>query len=491
MDLKIDFGPWKTNYEGMFSGHKVEIISNPENFFLVFIFDTSKEGEKLGALVEGYKAFFARGQLDNFIETLPKNSLGITKNNGDKISKIFFSSFDPIYIDFKHEDFLRKLDKLLERNIESNTTIMDLARASSLELKELNTIPASEYDIILGDPFTMRALIGGHNLKNNEKQTPKYSNTTTIQLGLNKNREIITEDISNFKTTLIYSNTKKEYEYTQYILAENILLGNKPVFIFDDEDYFSEMRIPSNNNNSLKDSLVEFDPIGFPIKIIKSKENAQISIKDVDFSLAMKLLETGDSEFNTKLTLAKAQLNVNKAEELAQEIQNNEELSAHEKLKAERICMLLAQQFKGMFGENIDVDELLKSWPGNLGRATIINIKNLSDFEKIFFVRTLLRIISKKIDSTKQVEITIILPNADKLFSILPEKASDLINDLTRKGVGFIFGTTKKDFNQEIEKIITTNLTIVSGNDIAVAINGQKNYRLLLRPSLSGNPKTS
>ena len=489
MDLKIDFGPWKTVYEGKFSGHAVEIISNPESFFLVFIYEISEQGEKLGALVEGYKAYLAKGQMENFIETLPKPSLGITKNIGNKTAKLFFISFDPMYLDFKHEDFLRRIDNMLKKNIESNATLMDLARASSLELKELNMSPASEYGILLGDPFTMRALIGG--AKESTKSTQRESTpskSVSIQLGLSKSREIITENLENLKRTIIILNTKKEHEYAQYIIAENFLLENRPMIIFDDEDYFSDLKNASHNEAKLKDSLVAYDPIGFPMKKAKAKEEVKVAVKDVDFGLAMEILGTGDKDFNTKLILAKAPLQANKAEELALALQQSDQLNGYEKLKAERICMILAQQFPAMFGESANVNEMTKDWSGNLGRATVIDIKDLAEHEKILFVRTMLRLFSRKLESTSEIKFSMVIPNSDKIFSILPEKVETIISDLENKGVGFVLGATKKGFNKGVEKSAGTNITVVSGNDVAISIVNGKNYRALLRPSLSGNP---
>ncbi len=492
MDLKLDYGPWKTAYAGKFQGRDVEIVVNPENLFLVFIYETSEDGAKIGALIEGYKAFLAKGRMESFIETLPKPALGITKSVGNKTAKVLFLSFDPIYLDFKHEDFLRKIDLAMKRLFDSVGTLADLARASSLELKELNMSPASEYSIILGDPFTMRALIGGPTMdvpvKAGAKAHPQSeSGGNAIQLGLSKEREIITEKTGNLKRTIIISQTKKEHEYAQYIITENFLLENKPMIVFDDEDYFSGLKTPSQNEKELRDSLVSYDPIGFPTKNLKVKEGVKISIKDIDFGLMTKLLRISDDEFNTKLTLAKAPIQVTIPEDLAKELLNSTQLSDYEKLRAERIVMIMSQQFPNMFGESADIAEITKDWPGNLGRATILNMKELSEQEKVLFVQTMLRRFSRKIEATQGIGFSIVIPNADKVLSLLPDKVEGTVLDLENKGVGFIFGVTRKGFNPSLEKSIGANITVVSGNDLAVSVANERNYRVKLRPSLSGN----
>jgi hypothetical protein len=349
--------------------------------------------------------------------------------------------------------------------------------------------PSSEYGAILGDPFTMRALIGGGKEVENTTQRENVSTKeTTIQIGLSRTREIVHETTKNLKRTIIFSANPKEFEYTQYIIAENFLLENHSMFIFDDDDYFSDMKSASHNDALLKDSLVAYDPIGFPMKRAKAKDDVKISIKDVDFGLVMELIGTGDKEFNTKLTLAKAPVQANTAEELGQAIQQSDQLSAYEKLKAERICMLLSQQFPGMFGASVDVKEITKDWSGNLGRAIVVDIKELTEHEKVLFVRTILRLFSRKLESTQEIKFGVVLPNADKILSLLPEKVDTIVSDLENKGVGFVMGATRKGFNPRIEKNVSTNITIVSGNDAAISVANGKNYRVIVRPSLSGKP---
>ena len=109
MDFKLDYGPWEPIFVGTTYGHEVEIVSNPENFYIVIVYDV-EEGRKKGAVIEGYKAFYAKGQLESFIQTLPKQCLGIGKNIGERTSKIFFLSFEPFYVDFKQEDYSRRID---------------------------------------------------------------------------------------------------------------------------------------------------------------------------------------------------------------------------------------------------------------------------------------------------------------------------------------------------------------------------------------------
>ncbi|MFA5357689.1 MAG: hypothetical protein WC308_02085 [archaeon] len=515
MDFKIDNGPWETVLNGKFQGHDVEIVSNPEHLFLVLIYDKDEKGVVNGALVEGYKAFTTRGNIDAFIETLPRPSLGVTKNIGEKTVRLFFASLDMIYLDFRHEDFVRKIDKMIANVSENANTMFDLARASSIELKEPNVSPSSEYEPILGDPFTMRLLMGGATKKLDaakgvKKTFGEEKSERKFQMGLTKTREIISENPENFSRALIMANNSNEQKYAAYIIAENFLLNNSPLLIFDSENYFEKLKNASKNDIDLKEGLVEFDPIGFPVKKILAKDEIKISLKDVDFVLLLNLIGTGDDEFEKKFALTASSAMADTTEELIEKLasmpandsKNFESLKFEEnkayfstgltdfeKIKAERIVNIIEQEFSGLFGKSVDPKELTTSWPGNLGKATILDTKKLSEKEKIMFEQTILRMLLKSTKEKSETEYKIILPNAEKLFKTLPSKSSSAIISLENKGVGFIFGISTKTFPNDLLETTTAKISIINKNDAAISIKNQRNYRVMLRPPLSGDIK--
>ena len=299
MDFRIDDGPWESVFVGNFLGHKVEIVSNPEKYFLTLIYDETDSVRK-GVLVEGYKALIVRGQLDSFIETLPKPALGISKTTGDKTSKMLFVSFEPVYVDLKQEDYTRKIDNAIKASYDNIETIKELARASSIQLKEVALAPGTESASILNDPLATRLLLSG--LKKTTLQMLDLPGNTftkkngTIQLGLSKTREIIKEANKNFYRTVILGDSQNVL-YTNYILAENFLLDNTNTIIFDSNKYFSGLGSASKNEKELKNALVEFEPAGFPVKEFKAKDSFKISFNEVDFKLLFELLNVNDKEF--------------------------------------------------------------------------------------------------------------------------------------------------------------------------------------------------
>jgi len=492
MDFKVDFGPWETIFSGQTYGHEVEIVSNPESFFLVIIYD-KKEGRSLGAIIEGYKAYSAKGLMESFIQTLPRPSFGIEKTNGEKTNKLFFLSFDPFYVDFKQEDYTRKIDSVIRKTEENASTIIDLAKTSSLDLKELSTVPKAEYAPILGDPFTIKSLISGQSstglskLDIGQKISTPEENFPLIQLGLSKARGIIKEPAENLMRVQIIGQGNA-LNYGIYILSENFLLEDIPVIVFDSNDYFGELGVSSNDPMSLKDELVEFEPLGFSVRRFSVKESIKISLKDTDLFFVLELLGLQDPEFQKNLSLFCFTVRANTPEELIQKVIETKELSDYEKLRAERILHIAGKSFKGLFGTETPAEELIKEIPGKLGRATVLDMKLLSREEKILFMHTIMRQLTKSVSQTKKVNCVMLMPEAGLLFEQSNEKASTTIMRLENRGLGIVMGT-EKELPEGLLNTMTAKMNIVSGKDVAVSIKGKRNYRVMLRPSLSGNPK--
>jgi hypothetical protein len=490
MDFKVDFGPWETIFTGTFYKHDVEIAVNPEHFFLTIIYE-KQDGKNIGALVDGSKALVAKGQMESFIQTLPKTAIGLIKTNGNTTSKMIFISFDPIYLDFKKDDYVRALDNAIKKSFDDFDTIRGLAKSSSLELKEINLTAKTEYDQILGDPFLARSLLGGLKktamelINIGELKPLKRLSNNKIQLGLGKNREIITEEISDLCRTNIIGENIKELNYSAYILAENFLLNNNTTIIFDSDKYFGGLGQASKHEMELKEELVQFEPAGFPLKKFVAKKDIQIPIKNIDLTLAFDLIKTGDEELNKIINTLKIETNT--INEYLEQIKENKEINDFHKLKIERLLKIIDKENKDLFGLKIDSKELIKSWSGNIGRATIIDISDLKNNEKILFILGVLTDIESLGDQIKDSNLTLIFPSMQNVLKNDQDKILNKILSLQDKGVGFVIGTTTQ--NQKLAQNETAKMNLIKDKDFAVSIKNKRNYRVELRPSISGDPQ--
>ena len=492
MEFKLDFGPWETIFAGTTYGHEVEIASNPESFFIVVIYD-KKDGRKVGAVIEGYQAYYAKGNIEAFIQTLPKQCIGIAKNLGDKTSKLFFISFEPFYLDFKEEDYTRKIDVQIRKTLDTAETIVDLARASSIELKELSAAPKADYAPILGDPFILKTLVAGQRTPDLARVEVKGIAETyeekeaVIQIGLSKAREIIYETTDNLRRTQ-FIGEGKSVSYALYIFAENFLLEDTPLIIFDSQDYFDGLGAATPDSFSLKEDLVDFEPLGFPMRKLVAKGGVRISLKDTDLFLVTDLLGMNDPEFQKNIALLSVALRVDTPEELIPKILETKELSEYDRLKAERLLAILSKKYPDLFGEALESSELVKMIPGKIARAVLLDTRELLRREKIIFMHSIMRQLTRSAGQTKSTNAVLIIPEAHLLFDHDPDKTTTTLMRLTNRGYGIILGV-HEEVPEELEKTLATKMNVVTGKDIAVTIKGKRSYRVILRPSLSGNPK--
>jgi len=489
VDFKIDFGPWDSVFEGKAYGHSVEIVANRENFYLVFIYEEI-QGKKIGALVEGYKALVCKGNMEAFINTFPKQCMGVLKTLGDKTQKVFFVSFEPTYLDFNSEDYLKKLDVLLKENMDGVNTIVELARASSLELKELGQSSIKDYFQIIGDPFVMRVLLSPKRSSGLTKLELKDSlpeeKAAKIQLGMTKNRELVMEKSRNLYRTAITGSQEKAISYALYIIAENLLLEGKQIIVFDRNNYFDGLSRASKNDLILKENLVEYEPAGFPAKKIKAKIEMKVSLKETNLHLLLDTIGCFDESVEKGILPIYETSQFDSPTELLGFIEKMDSLNDFQKLKAERIIRIIDAQYNGLFGKSIEIGEVIKNWTGTLGRATIIDIKDLSEPEKIIFTQAAISYFDKSIKSEGTSDTSIIISKADSLLS--SEFFIGELLKLEHTGFGFIMGS-EKPIPEEIEKIIQTKMTAVAKNDFAVNSFNNPSYRVILRPSISGEPK--
>jgi hypothetical protein len=273
-----------------------------------------------------------------------------------------------------------------------------------------------------------------------------------------------------------------------YIISENLLLENTPVIIFDSEDYFNELGAPAQDTIALKNEFVDFEPIGFPFKQFVVKGSIRISLRDVDMFFLLDMLGFGDTEFQKNFSLLCFTFRAITPEEMIEKVLETKELNEYEKLKAERILHIIDKTFSGLFGESVPVTELTKTIPGKIGIATVLNMKTLSEEEINLFTHTIIRQLTKNFSEGKTIPCAMVVPKIDSLLKASEEKTITAIERIMSKGTGIIVGT-EGELPEKLSNLLTTKISIVSKKDVAISVKGKKNYRVMLRPSLSGTPK--
>ena len=148
----------------------------------------------------------------------------------------------------------------------------------------------------------------------------------------------------------------------------------------------------------------------------------------------------------------------------------------------------MGNELGSIFGQSIPSEELTRIIPGRLGRAVVVNTKFLSNEEKVIFIHTILRQITKAFSQSNNSDCTVIIPKLDLLLESNKERVTTSLLRASTRGLGLILGA-EKELPSELNELLPTRLSVVSGKDTAVMIKGKRTYRIDLRPSLSGQPK--
>ncbi len=197
-----------------------------------------------------------------------------------------------------------------------------------------------------------------------------------------------------------------------------------------------------------------------------------------------------DAEFNKNLALFSFASQVNTIKELADKVLSTSEMSEYDKLRAERILRIIEKKLPNVFGPALPVEELTKIIAGKLGRAVVIEIKKLDMEERLVFMHTLFRQITKSASENKALNCVLVVPNLDDLMAANEERATTALVRLQNRGVGLVICATK-ELPDSLAQAFTAKMSVVSGKDVAVSIKGKRNYRITLRPTLSGSPRAN
>src|SRR3989344_3328234 len=141
MEFKLSKGPWNPLFSGNFSGHNAEILFNSDGFILSLIYDEQK-GKKAGVLIQVFKIFSATGNVDEFIETLPKNSLGFTvhskEDEEETTNKFFFLFSNVSYAVHKEETIEKELKEQFDGIQSTSKIVHDVSKSYDISINEFS-----------------------------------------------------------------------------------------------------------------------------------------------------------------------------------------------------------------------------------------------------------------------------------------------------------------------------------------------------------------
>ncbi|MFA4907059.1 MAG: hypothetical protein WC602_02185 [archaeon] len=491
--FRIPEGPWQKVFEGNFQGHHTVLFSNGVSTFLSVVGDNDEETPN-GVLLEFFNVFKAEGNAEAFVETLPRDVRMITRHTQKKTSKFFFLASDSAYAAFNEDDVFREADTLLKKLSKVTGLIKEISKAYGITLRELKELSEGEKLELFSEPLMM-GILGPMPLMESGEAPSVLKGE--VMLGVTQEQKPAREPLAYFRRTIIFGPDERQRKHAMHIIAEGALLSNTPAVIVDFDDSFSGLPEASAQLSELKKYKVETEPIGFPVKQFKLGEDFFVELGKVNPKGLMELYGAGESASAKIIENALEQKKAITMQQLVAVVKGTalaEEFSEYQKNCALRIIALIDKSYPDCFGGKNEVGEISKNWIKGIGRAGIIRLKGRDKRIALMALHTiaigLLEYYREK-GKSGGIRSVFIVP---KSMDFLPIEAKGVFSEEIAKAIveGSEFGLAsvlEAEKEVDLDKTLTENLsaeiTLVQDNDAGVRLEGKRQYRAFIRPSLS------
>lgn len=491
--FRVPEGPWQKIFSGSFQGHSTTLFSSEAGMLMSAVLDGPEESPS-GVLMEFFRAFKCEGQLEGFVETLPRDVRVIIRHSEKRTSKFFLLSSSPSYSAYNEEDVLSEADSLLRKLSKQSDMVRDIAKAYDLKLREMKELPEDEKSEFFSEPLVVGMAVPS---PIGTIEEPPSVLKGEVFLGISPNEAIVREPLALFKKTVVFGPEAKHRRHAMHIIAEGTLLSNIPVVIVDSDDAFLGISEAASQPGELKKFKVDAEPIGFPAKQFRLGQGFSIDLNKINPAGLLELYGAGQGTASKAIEQALDQKKAGTMQELAEmlrSIEATEEFSDYEKARTARILELIDSTYPLAFGEGNDIAEISKNWIKGIGMAGIIRLKGFDERISLLALHTLaLELLEyyKAKGKASGVRSMLLIPNGQAFLpieanNVFSKEIAGALLEAAEYGVGFALECEKSiDLDRELSEKAEAEITLVQGNDAGVRLAGKKQYRVFLRPGLS------
>ena len=495
MKFELRNGPWKTIFEGKFQEHEMEILMNPEQVMLVAIYE--KEGEEtVGVILQSFVIFSAVGEAETFIESMQKEAIILSRHDGKNTVQFLAIASKHVYVKAEAEKVLKSVDGLLEEVSGEGNKIESVAKSFDLHLTPLGKCSSAIKQSFFSQPFVIPMLAKEAKrieIEQEEALVNSGAEGAAVILGTSKTGKQIKEPLQMFQRTIVSDGTMQQREDFIRIVIESFLLTNTPVLIFDENNNFSSLAHPAKNFSELQTHGIQIDPMGFPTKEFKIAKSIKININNINSEGLMQLFGWSDEEAKKIIIEGQKKGNVKGLEQLSDNIESLETENPFLKKRIERVLNLINVLYPQMFDGDNNIEEIVQRKFKNIGRASIVSMGTIDPRALTLLLESLsteLINFFRKKGEAKTTRLLVVIPKIERIFMIKENFALKefirMLTEMKRFGINFIIGTDKRnDLSKELLQLCETKTSIIKENDAAIDFPNSKNYRILVRPSLS------
>ncbi|MFH0714539.1 MAG: hypothetical protein V1847_02570 [Candidatus Diapherotrites archaeon] len=499
---KLAHGPWNELFSGNFQEQEVQCLENKDSFLLTLIFD--KQGSKtLGAVVEVYLIFVAKGEVESFAETLPKNLTAWLHHSAESTLKYLVVGVGPEYAQWNEKALNAGVEKQYQGALQTASVVQNLADSYDIKLTEWKKAGEKEKEALLAQPLLAPLLAsaqyaqskGGMEKVEKSLEGIPVSAHASVMLGKDRDGKTAEEPLGMvFKNCISGGSATQRLQMAQ-VLLEGVLLANVPAVCIDNQERFSALATPTSDREKLRQYGVSFEPIGFPLQVFHALKEikTELGLVQLDGLAELNGWGAGESVKAIREVFAQKPSSLQQARELLQNKTVQGDYTAFVQGQSMRLLALLEQRYPAFFNGPNDFNELIKPWARAIGRTAIASVKGLDAKQTLLLTHSLVKGTFLKLKSQGE-------SSKPRALLVLPEFNSWLARSLNplylelficlkegaKYGLGYIASAEHEaDFPKELSDGADAFFGIIEGEDVGVRLSNQKQYRFLVRPPLA------
>ncbi|MCK9293241.1 MAG: hypothetical protein WCY27_03315 [archaeon] len=462
---------WNTLFEGKYGNKELNILYQ-DDVFVSFL----KVRDQNSVLVQVYKVFLAKGDIEVFVNTLPypaviyQKHIDIGENNTYKY--LLFQT-DVEYIDINTLSY--HIDKkILELNKRVGS-IISIISSYDIKLTSLKLAGDNDTNFFFSDPIISKILT-------NLKFSFDFSGTVPMNkliLG-KKNNILVTTDLEQLNSVAVFGSSLNDRVFSMKIVCENFLLSSKTVIIFDITKMFSSLGFPQQNNDIINDFNLNMDPFGFPVKNINYLD-IKIPLFAIPKNAFLNIFKFAG--ISAEILSLGYTSNILDIKELIVNIKNleiTETITQFEKQRVISKLVILDKSYSSVFGET-DLSVLFEQRYKHIGSVKILNI----DDKHPFYVYYVNHILDRFSNSLKD-DILIVLPESKNILNNL-FVGSNIFSILKNNSVISSLISSKAESDFKGDKLYNVKINMVDSNDGVVYYPNKDPLRILFRPTFTSS----
>ncbi|MDO8627885.1 MAG: hypothetical protein Q7K42_05445, partial [Candidatus Diapherotrites archaeon] len=421
----------------------------------------------------------------------------------NSIVQFLIVSSPATYAEWTEKEFEKIAEEAYREMQNSSALAEKLSKTYELELTPLAKAGQEVCDSFFNQPLVPAMLSSSISraqnkpTKSSSSQAPQEKQGE-IPLGLNRENSLVSEPINFFAKTIVSAGIPENRTHIIQVMAENAMLSNIAITVIDENDSFGALSGPAKNSTELMAAGINIEPIGFPTKKFEIKKELSIDLNLVNIKGLMQLLGIGNEKiikFIEEKQKEKKHENLDGFVEFIKQSKTNADINQYQINKIARIFLLVKSIYGDVFGANNPVEEISRVWVKSLGRTGIVSLKEIADGKiKLMLLHSVVKGIVehyKAEGSSKSLKALIVLPKSSEFVGkdkdlILQNEIKDLFMEGIQYGVGHLLESEHaNDLKDELVAQFTAKLSIVSGLDTGVDLEGRTPYRVTIRPTLS------